>query len=149
MTWDLTPLYNGGVGYSYSDPLRFFRYRFEVCGDVDPILPPPCPMPSAGCTLGQAPSETYCNPDYLPKDYSRTGAILQFIDNTSAVPTTCAVPAGDSLCISGNCVLLADGAKTPRVQPLDPLDPGRGVTWTITSPPYTGPFECEGGGGAP
>jgi hypothetical protein len=138
-TWDLTPLYNGGAGYLFTDnPPLTFRYRFEVCGDVDPIPPPPCANPSSGCTIAEPPSETYCNPSYLPYGFANRGAILQFIDD--APDPTCDVAPNATLCTSGNCVLLADGAKAPNVRPLDP--PRIGVTWTITAPTYAGPFAC-------
>ena len=112
---------------------------------MDPVPPPACPAPAAGCSLAQRPSETYCNPDYLPAGYAKTGAMLQFIDRVP--PASCAVAPRASLCTSGNCVMLADGQKTPQVAPLSLANPGLGLTWNISAPPYEGPFNCPNGEG--
>jgi hypothetical protein len=87
--YNLQPLCNSGSGYSFLNVSSSALYRFEICGNVAPLVPNLPPFVGDGVTQGQvvgsAQTNTYCNPEY--NAYPNMGSFLQFIDPNPATST--------------------------------------------------------------
>ncbi len=85
--YNLQPLCNSGSGYSFTNGSTL--YRFEICGNVAPLVPNLPPFVGDGVTQGQvtgsAQTNTYCNPEY--NAYPNVGSFFKFFDPNPATST--------------------------------------------------------------
>ena len=138
-SWDLRSLCNGGIGYTFDNVTNGNKYRFEICGTIDPIRPPYCG--SLGCISPTLPKQTntYCNPDF--NDYPYTGSFLQFFDpnpKTQCKMGACPNEAGASgpqlltdYCCTGLCEVIAYGNAAYNYRWIDGNNTQTGgIRWT-------------------
>ena len=57
-SWDLRSLCNGGAGYTFDNTTNGNKYRFEICGSIEPVRPPYCG--ALGCISPTLPAQTLC-----------------------------------------------------------------------------------------
>jgi len=156
---NLSQLCNNGNGHQFVNTTTGQTYKFEICGNIDPVIPstPTCGGPDMDpsrypCTIpGKAQTFTYCNAEY--NSFPFEGSFIQFFDpnpaqdcvrgacpNTGFLsPTLTAM--GQNYCCTGQCEIL-DVAAPVNVEYLNGTT---GIQWTSSMglPPNNGDeFQC-------